>query len=36
MGKAKVVGINSLKQALSVELSTGAIVELPINQITWN
>ena len=36
MGKAKVVVINSLKQALSVELSTGAIVELPINQITWN
>jgi cell fate regulator YaaT (PSP1 superfamily) len=34
MGKAKVVSVNSLKQALSVELSTGAIVELSINQIT--
>lgn len=36
LGKAKVAGINPLKQALSVELDTGAIVELPMNQITWS
>lgn len=34
-GKAKVVSSNPLKQSLSVELETGAIVELPVNQITW-
>ena len=36
MGKAKVVGGNPLKEVVSVELGTGAVVELPLTQITWH
>jgi len=35
LGKAKVVGINPLKEAVSVELETGVTVELPLKQVTW-
>ncbi len=35
LGRAKVVGNNPLKEAVSVELETGATVEMPLNQITW-
>jgi len=34
LGKAKVVGRNPLKEAVSLELKTGITVELPLNQIT--
>jgi len=35
LGKAKVVGINPLKKAVSVELASGATVEMSLNQIKW-
>ena len=35
MGQAKVISSNLLKQSLSLELETGAIIELPVKQITW-
>jgi cell fate regulator YaaT (PSP1 superfamily) len=35
LGKAKVVGCNPLKEALSVELESGATVEMDLKQITW-
>lgn len=35
LGKAKVIGTNPLKEAVSVELVSGATVELPLDQITW-
>ena len=35
MGKAKVVGSNPLKEAVSVELESGSTVELNLSQITW-
>ena len=35
LGKAKVIGINPLKEAISVELGSGATVECALNQITW-
>ncbi len=35
LGKAKVVGINPIKETVSVELETGITVELPLGQITW-
>jgi len=34
-GQAKVLSSNLLKQSLSLELETGAIIELPVDQITW-
>jgi cell fate regulator YaaT (PSP1 superfamily) len=34
MGTAKVVGNNPLKEIVSVELETGTVVELPLNDIT--
>ena len=36
LGKAKVVGNNPLKNAVSVELSSGATVEMPLNQVDWH
>ncbi len=35
LGKAKVVGINPIKEAISVELESGATVEMPVSKITW-
>ena len=35
LGKAKVTGLNPLKKAVSVELESGATVELAVKQITW-
>lgn len=35
LGKAKVVGINPLKEAVSLELESGATVETPVSKITW-
>ena len=35
LGKAKVIGINPLKEAVSLELESGAIVEMPVSKITW-
>lgn len=35
LGKAKVVGINPLKEAVSLELDSGATVEMPVDKITW-
>lgn len=34
MGTAKVVGTNTLKEKISVELESEAVVELPLNEIT--
>ncbi|MBN2462766.1 MAG: stage 0 sporulation family protein [Dehalococcoidia bacterium] len=36
LGKAKVVGINPIKETVTVELETGSTVELPLSQITWH
>jgi len=35
MGKARVVGINPLNQAVSLELESKAVVEMPVSKITW-
>jgi cell fate regulator YaaT (PSP1 superfamily) len=35
LGKAKVIDINPLKEAVSLELESGAIVEMPVSKITW-
>ena len=35
LGNAKVVGINPIKETVTVELETGSTVELPLSQITW-
>ena len=35
LGKAKVVGINPIKETVTVALETGSTVELPLGQITW-
>lgn len=35
-GKAKVVGSNLLKEVVVLELETGTIVELPLNEVTWH
>ncbi len=35
LGKAKVIGINPLKKAVSVELASGATVEMSLNQVKW-
>jgi cell fate regulator YaaT (PSP1 superfamily) len=35
LGQAKVVGINPLKEAVALELESGATVEMPVSKITW-
>jgi cell fate regulator YaaT (PSP1 superfamily) len=35
LGNAKVVGCNSIKETVTVELETGVTVELPVSQIKW-
>lgn len=35
IGKGNIVAGNPLKEAVSVELGTGAVVEFPLTQITW-
>jgi cell fate regulator YaaT (PSP1 superfamily) len=35
LGNAKVVSCNPVKETVTVELETGSIVDLPLNQITW-
>lgn len=35
LGKAKVISINPLKEAVSLELESGATVEMPMSKITW-
>ncbi len=35
LGKAKVVGVNPLKEGVSLELESGATVEMPVSKITW-
>jgi len=36
LGNAKVVGINAVKETVTIELETGSTVELPLSQITWH
>lgn len=36
LGEARVVGSNPLKEAVSVALKTGVVVELPLSQIDWH
>jgi cell fate regulator YaaT (PSP1 superfamily) len=33
--KAKVIAMNPLKEAVLLELESGAIVEMPVNKLTW-
>ncbi len=35
LGKAKVIGINALKEAVLVQMESGATVEMPIGKIMW-
>jgi cell fate regulator YaaT (PSP1 superfamily) len=35
LGKAKVIGLNALKEAVSLELESGATLEMPVSKITW-
>jgi cell fate regulator YaaT (PSP1 superfamily) len=35
LGKAKVISINPLKEAVLLELESGATVEMPMSKITW-
>ena len=35
LGKAKVITINPLKEAVLVELESGAIVEMSVSKLTW-
>jgi cell fate regulator YaaT (PSP1 superfamily) len=35
MGEAKVVGNNPLKETVTVELDTEAIVELPLGEVSY-
>ncbi len=35
LGKAKVIAINPLKEAVLVELESGAIVEMSVSKLTW-
>jgi cell fate regulator YaaT (PSP1 superfamily) len=35
LGKAKVIGLNPLKQAVLLELDSGGTLELPVSQIQW-
>ncbi len=35
LGKAKVVGCNPLKEAISIELESGATVEIDLKKVTW-
>lgn len=35
LGKAKVIGLNTLKEAVSLQLESGAIVEMPSSKISW-
>ena len=35
LGKGRVVAINPLKEAISLELDSGATVEMPVSKITW-
>lgn len=35
LGKAKVIGLNALKEAVSLELESGATIEMSVSKITW-
>jgi len=35
LGKAKVVGVNALKEAVLLQMESGATVEMPVGKITW-
>lgn len=35
LGKAKVIGVNALKEAVLLQMESGATVEMPVGKITW-